>query len=372
MKDNIITAQKKISDLKATKEEISCLSHQCEFLVPSKTYISEDSVSFEFSADGLFSCSDMLKTTKDKYRFLANCADLKNINEEFDFSMQPENIMCDINLVPKILFRDKIEQLTDVKGLFLDRYKALAGYILNPKYSYENYYHGGRDLFQKNRNLSTIVDCNDVEKIKTFFLNQYNQLCELEEKTKVAVSKKKVMFCKIAIPILSLFILGLAVAVSMAYIMQIPLKDTILSADNYYLTGNYVEVQNALLNISVDNLPIAQKFILSRSYIISEGMTQEQKTNILNGITFNTNELVMNYWIYVGRLDFDHAIDAAQKIGDDELLLYAYMKQRAVIQENNTLSGEEKTNKLKELEEKITSMTDVITRDSTNSTAATE
>ena len=85
MKDNIITAQKKISDLKATKEEISCLSHECEFLVPSKTYISEDSVSFEFSADGLFSCSDMLKTTKDKYRFLANCADFKNINKEFDF-----------------------------------------------------------------------------------------------------------------------------------------------------------------------------------------------------------------------------------------------------------------------------------------------
>lgn len=372
MKENIITTQKKISDLKVTKEEIPFLSHQCEFLVPNKTYTSEDRVSFEFQAEGLFRCSDILKTTKDKYRFLANCADLKNLNEEFDFSMHPENIMCDINLIPKILLRDKIGQLTDVKKLFLDRYKALAGCILNSKYSYDSYYQGGNDLFQKNLDLGTIADCDDVEKIKTFFLNQYNHLCKLEEKTKVAVSKKKVIFCKIIIPILVLFMLGLGAAASMAYIVQIPFKDTILSADNYYLAGNYVEVQTVLSNISVDDLPISQKFILSRSYIISEGMTQEQKTNILNGITFNTNELVMNYWIYVGRLDFDNAIDAAQKIGDDELLLYAYMKQRAVIQENNSLSGEEKTNKLKELEEKITSITDAITSQSTNSTVVTE
>jgi len=143
-----------------------------------------------------------------------------------------------------------------------------------------------------------------------------------------------------------------------AYIKTIPLKDTLLTANENYLTGNYVEVQKGLFSIPMEDLSKSEKYILSRSYVASEGMTQKQKANVLNTITTNADIAVLDYWISVGRLDFDNAVDRAQKIGDDQLLIYAYIKHRAVVKEDNTISGEEKTTLLSSLEEKINRITE--------------
>lgn len=355
---------KKNSEVKATKDELVYLSYNHEMLLPCSIVSSDESITFKFETQNIFPFSTILNYDEDKYRLLANCADLYILNNELEFSMNPENLMYDINMRPKVLIRDKKDEYS-ADGDFIKKYKALSAAVLNPKYKYEDYYNGGADLFKKNHDTYKIYECDDVNRIKDYLIEKYKTLCSDKKEKKVLIEKKNLKFMKFAFPILILIILITSSFTALAYIKTIPMKETLLSADDNYLDGNYIEVQEVLSDIAVDDMPESQKYVLARSYIASEGITQEQKTNILNGITTNTDISVLDYWIYIGRLDFDSAIDNAQKIGDDELLLYAYIKQLSGVKEDNTITGEEKASKINELEEKINSISDSLTQTGT-------
>lgn len=355
MNEEKFTIKKKISDLNATAEEIRFLSYNSKMLVPCEFETEDEIVCFKFNIGGLSSVKSGIEDFNEKYRFLANCADLYNLCEEFEFSMKLDNLMYDVNLCPQILIRDKRNEHT--KTDFLKKYKALSAAVLNPKYTYDNYYNGGDDLFKRNPRLNKIKECSNIKDLKNFFLDCYESNREKEKANKVLVNKRSKTAVKAVIPVLAVIAAALGVSALIAYIQMIPFKDAMLRANDNYFSENYIEVQKTLEDISLEELPFSQKYILARSYISSESMTQKQKEIVLEGITMNTDEAVINYWVYVGRLDFDKAIDQAQKIDDKELLLYAYIKQRSALKDDSTISGEEKTAKVNEIEEKIASIT---------------
>lgn len=356
MENNTLKVRKKRSELKAKAKEIVFLSYHRDMLVDCIIEEQEDEIEFSFDVEGLKHCREIGSLGNEKYRFLANCAGLLLLYGELNFTLQPDNLMFDLNLNPAVLVRDKQEGKTEAD--FLHMYKSLCGAIINPKYSYSDYEKGGTDLFGKTAELKEITVIDTIENLRNYLIQKYESLSEIERAEKTFVSKKRYSVLKIMLPVLSVLVFVIGAFALYAYIRIIPYQDTLIKADDAYYAGNYVEVQDKLENITVDQLPLSQKFILSRSYVSSESMTQQQKTTVLNGITMNTDEAVMEYWIYLGRLEFDSAIDQAQKIDDNELLLYAYIKQLTTVKDNTTISGEEKSAKIKELEEKISAMTD--------------
>lgn len=359
MDNNILTIKKKKSELNAKAKEIVFLSYHSNMLADCTIEEQDDEVLFSFNTEGLKSCKQICDIGFEKYRFLANCAELLLPYKELDFTLNPENIMYDLNLTPVVLIRDKQIGKTEID--FLRMYKSLCGTIINPKYSYADYENGGTDLFGKSDRLKKIASCETVADLKAYLTNKYKSLRTTEENKKVNVNKKNYSLLRILIPILSVLVLVAGGFAAFAYFNTIPYQDLLIKADNAYYKGNYVEVQNTLESIDLDKLPLSQKYILSRAFVSSESMTQQQKTTVLNGITMNTDEAVMDYWIYLGRLDFDNAIDIAQKIDDNELLLYAYIKQLTNVKDDTTISGEEKAAKVKDLEEKIAALTDELT-----------
>ena len=62
---------------------------------------------------------------------------------------------------------------------------------------------------------------------------------------------------------------------------------------------------------------------------------------------------MLEYWIYLGRGDTEQAVDIAMRQSDNQLLLYAYMKQKAAVEADKILSGEEKGEQLEALESKM-------------------
>lgn len=355
----LITMKK--SDLNATAEEIKFLSYKNKLLVPCEIRTNDEEVEFNFNIGELINFDCIRCGQDEKYRLLANCSDLFVLSKEFEFSLNPQNLMFDVNLCPKVLLRDKCEDAKS-QELFLQKYKSLIACFLYPKYTYEDYYNGGNDLFKKHTELSFIFECENVNELKLYLLKTYQEHRN-NQNNMIFVSKKKKNVVKLCIPILIVLVIVFGVFTSVAYLKIIPFKEVLLTADEQYLSGSYIEVQETLSNISVDKLPFSQKYILSRSYVSSESMTQEQKEVVLDGLTINTDEAVIDYWIYIGRLDFDNAIDQAQKIGDDELLLYSYIKQRSDLESDNKISGEEKTGKLNQIDEKISSITDDLTNE---------
>ncbi len=70
-------------------------------------------------------------------------------------------------------------------------------------------------------------------------------------------------------------------------------------------------------------------------------------------MTIRENEKKLDYWIYLGRMETEEAENIAMQQSDDQLLLYAYLKEKKKVETDTKLSGAEKTAALTALEEKI-------------------
>ena len=71
------------------------------------------------------------------------------------------------------------------------------------------------------------------------------------------------------------------------------------------------------------------------------------------GLTRLTDPIIFDYWILLGRLHFSEAVDIAQRLGDDELLLFAYLKQEVYVRSDISIPGEERMALLSYLERNI-------------------
>ena len=125
------------------------------------------------------------------------------------------------------------------------------------------------------------------------------------------------------------------------------------AAENAYISADYVSCVDAMQEISVKDMDIYQKYILANSYVRSENLTQQQKENIISNLSLKETPARLEYWIYLGRNDISEAIDIAMQQSDDEMLLYAYMKQKSMIETDSSLSGEEKTQELEKIAQKM-------------------
>jgi len=320
-------------------------------LVPCVLEETEDSVDFVFETKGYEQSETVLKKPKwEHLRFLVNCADLADLDIEYDFSLSLDNLLVDINLMPGVLIRDA--KKPGAKS-FLERYKGLAGSILLPKYKYEDYLNGGRDLYKKNKLLSEITALNTVEEMKDRLLKECKRLIWETNTTKKLVFKRNALISRILIPVLTLLLIGAAFFGGRMLLIDIPFRDSIIAANTAYINGDTLSVQRILRPYSVERLSVETRYFLARSYVSTEALTDIQRENILIGLAPITNPMLFDYWIWLGRLYFDGAVDIAQRVGDDELLLYAYLKQQEFVRIDMSLTGEERVALLGELERNI-------------------
>ena len=339
------------SELTVPKEKRSFLIYPANGLVPCTLEETEDSISLLFETQGLEPSEAILGKPKwEQIRFLVNCASLAALDTEYDFPLSLDNQLIDINLMPGILIRDAKNPANES---FLQRYKALAGSILLPKYKYEDYIRGGKDLYKKNKLLSEIAQLEETEEIQDRLLKEYRRMMWETSTTKKLVPKMNVWLSRIAIPLLAMTLLAAAFFGGRLLLIEIPLRDSIITANTAYINRDPLTVQRTLRPYTIDRLPVETRYFLSRSYVSTEALTDGQREIILLTLAPITNPMLFDYWILLGRLYFEEAIDIAQRLGDDELLLYAFLKQEAFVRSDLSIPGEERVQLLTELERNI-------------------
>jgi len=342
------------SELTIPKEKRALLTYPADGLASCTLEEAEDGIELLFEADGLEPAGTVLqKTIEEKYRFLINAADLYKLSTEYEVSLSPDNLLIDINLRPQVMMRDAKH---DNSAAFIDRYKALIGSVLLPRYKYDDYLSGGRDLYKKQRLLSEISAFDSIADIKEVLVREYKKSLQKIKKTKRLVFKKYIVLCNITIPLLTVMLIAASFFLWTAIFRDIPFKDDVIQANSNFIAGEFVETQRALSNYDISELSFETKYFLSRAYVITEALTDVQKEHILMGITLRTDPVIFDYWILLGRLEFDEAIDIAQRLGDDELLLFAYVKYEVVVRNDTTISGEEKTALLNDISGKISAL----------------
>jgi type VII secretion protein EssB len=285
---------------------------------------------------------------------LMSVEQLKEGLEKYSFSMNPDNLYYDINRQLYVKVRDVY---TDGRSFdeyeFLDNYKALAGFALQKKYSFEDYKNGGKNLLTKNQLLNKIKEAETIQAVRTALHQEYERIEAERREKQMLLDKGKFQGMKAAIILLGLLCTASIIYISYRLIKEDPYKNAVIAADDAYIGQDYVGCIDAMQDVEVTKMQVHQKYILANSYIRSENLTQEQKSNILETISLNEVSVRLDYWIYLGRGDIDEAVDIAMQQSDDELLLYAYMKKKAAIESSSTLTGEEKAQQLTDISSKM-------------------
>ena len=337
------TLQKTVrnSEVAVSKDKREFLTYVKPGLVSCTLETTEDSIKFIFDTIYLTPANTILKKPKwEQLRFLANCAALENLSDEYDFSLSMDNLMIDMNLIPSILIRDakKSENID-----FRERYMALIASVLLPKHKYEDYINGGQSNYKKSKLLTELALLDTTEAMQDRLFEVYQQRIHEIETTQKLVLKKNVFASRIAIPALVILLAAVTFFGTRMWLFDIPFRDSVITANTAYIHGDFLRAQEALRNYDVHELSVDTRFFLSRAYVSTEALTEAQRENRLITLAQRTEPLIFDFWILLGRLRFAEAVDIAQRLGDNELLEFAYIKQEGFVRQDMSLSGEERT-----------------------------
>lgn len=357
----LVIKERKI-DLQAKNAfEISQLEHTSDHFLLCK--IREEIEFFEFTYDVAGQKPISQLPSKDWAARLSALIQLQQIltkESAYQIPMEPDNFYSDEQGVVRVLKRDL--QMTElVEEEQLKAFQALAGTMLQGKYSFDELYSGGIELLKENDRTKSFTEWQNLAEAYEDLLKKQRDFKAVKQKTTKSVKKVPNLIMKIALIIFSIT----TVVVSGLYIYQtfwlIPPEEKALIAERAFIEKDYVQVIEALQDIPVESLAKPEKYVLAVSYIRSQSIdtfSHEAKELILSKIVPNGTEIVMDYWIYLGRLDANSAEEIAMSLSDNQLLLYAYLQEMDNVSHDKELEGTAKAEKLNTLEGKIKGIAD--------------
>lgn len=285
---------------------------------------------------------------------LIGCACLAEAADDYKISLAPENLYYNLHNQVAVMARDVYGRGEAYKEEeFLRQYRSLIGYLLQNRYSYKDYYNGGQELLDKDKFLSKIKKAEDISEIVELLREEYERLIADFAKNKQIINRRQYRRNRILLRITGILLaagIGFG-AYEMLWVN--PYQKAVIEAQHCYLKINYSGVIEAFDGMKTDRLSVYDKYILAYSYVQSENLTEEQTKNILGALSLDMNEKVLDYWICLGRLDVKEAQNIAQQISDNDLLLYAYLKEKDLTESDTSISGEEKTQILESLDSRI-------------------
>ncbi|MBC1560147.1 type VII secretion protein EssB [Listeria booriae] len=351
---NKVKVEIKKAELNATNDiDLLQLQRKDTHLIPCEIENQGEVVIFTYDLEGLEEFKNIkTQSLVHKYQLLMNVADLNKIYERLSVHLSPDNMYFDYNLHPKVKYRDIQEQHDSEEQFFLE-YQALVGYVLQNKNSYDDYVNGGRDLLKKDKQTKPFAEVDNVqslyEALKVGFLKEQQRNAE----QKVFINKKEHRRHKWGFRIfLGLFLVLFLIFGYLAMVIM-PRNTAIASGYENYIRNDYVKVIEAMENVPLSTMNLDSKHILAVSYIKSEPLSEEQKKNILAGVSYISDPRVLDFWIELGKNNLESSIDLAKQLGNEQYLLYAYSKERTVVENNTTLTGQEKEEKLKEIDQSM-------------------
>lgn len=339
------------------------LEHGTVAMLPMTIEEEKETLLLCFDMEGMHSITEVQKMEKlQKLELILQVAELEKDYMRFEFQLSPENLYYDrLNRV-KIKFRDITTGLYEErKEQFLKLYQALIGYIMDGSRPYEDYLSGGKELLKDQKEVVTLLSAETLEEEISLLQTLYENYKKEETILKIKVDKKKYKKMNIYGIVSSILLVFLFGAVVYGYFWRIPRQDKIVAANDAYLQKDYIRVIDSLKDFEIGQMERAQKYILATAYIQGESVdsfSTKDKEVILSKINYQSNEGIFDYWIHLGRMEVKEAENLALQMSDDQLLLYAYLQELSRIEEDQEMSGEEKSSKKQDLMKKVEELAD--------------
>lgn len=311
--------------------------------------------------------SDLVQTSLSKLEKLQLvekiCHLFKQRNQYRVPFLHPKNLCLDGEQL-KVIHYGISDALTPMKIdellLFKD-IKALILHVFHPELPFEQLIQGGIAL--KDKFSETISQFDEMEALDEFIQNELREQKKFIATSQRLVSKTKYLVYR-TVGIVGILLATVSGIFSYYFWRASQKQEAIIAAQSNFIVNNYAATQDELEGYSPESLPKSAQYILAVSSIQLTDLTDEQKESVLNTISVKTDENTLNYWIYTGRGNFKEALNLAQNLGDDQLILLAYTNLYQLTKLDSKMDGAEKQKLLADYTKEIENLQEKLTGDS--------
>lgn len=335
--------------------DLQKLSLQHQMLVPITFEERLEEICFTYDLRGLKSVSELKKEEKSaQYQFLINFGKLTDLWSNYQILLTTENVFYDENYLPYVKFRDLYPhgRCDDVSSFF-NIYKIFIGGILGQKYSIQQLQECGLEVLKKEPSFDEFAQASSCDELSTILRKRKLAYERNQKASKILVSRPQHRIraiISIVAPVLLLITLFGFVYSSQ---IVIPYQEKIIRANEAYNRMDFIAVIDSLESLSTGEMSINTKYILAVSFARGQSLQQEEITRLVSRLSVQSPERELEYWIYLGRLQVDRAQDLAMALNDNQLLIYAYMMELNILENDTTIPGYQKQSRINDLENNI-------------------
>ena len=354
------TYQLAIEDIKGNLSiAISLLqAHHPLFLDLTLTQ-EDDQIILESHQSHLYNWQEMLKLdTENKLRHLINIGQIfKALKEsKYSYDLVPDNLVFDLNASPFLIRKGIVGQVRPYEEMteahFLKSFQAMVVSVLDKKIDYESLMSGKLEFYKGNLFCEKVLSESTVDGILVLLQDYHEEEKRKNQENYTKLANTKISFLKISSVLASVIAIASLLGVLYFLLIAMPRQEMIASLRLSYINKDYSAVVSEMKDVDSKSFSQDDKFILAYSVIMTEPLTEEQRTE-LSKISTQSNADYLRYWILIGQAKIDDAMDIASYLDDPQLLMYAMTKKIDEIQRNPELSSEERTSQLESYKTKL-------------------
>ncbi|MGE6629928.1 type VII secretion protein EssB [Bacillus sp. NPDC077027] len=308
------------------------------------------------------------KDEKSKWLFSYQLVDAvrKHDVKRLHLIVSPENIVFNKGLTPAFLHygvKESIPPYETDSDRLLQEVKAVVLRAVDHEFSFIEYLKYS-DTLKLSETAKELSQAPSFEELSTFIQKRIDAI-EANEKTLLSIPKKK---WKIERYVgLGLMVLLVPALVHTIYTLffAMPKQEDYVEANKYFLNEQYSQVVDTLEKYPAKKMPISLQYQLAISYVQSNSdnlLLANHKKEITETYTLQTDPQYFLFWIHIGQGNSKEALDIARVLGDDRYIFAALVAYRNEIQNDDSLSAEDKQ---KQLEPIIKEITDYETKETT-------
>ena len=356
--DQTLIQKINLADLK-TKEQaiLRLLESKNPLFLPVKLELKQDYLALISPLPVNYQTMAHMKTELDsrKIQVLLNLLQVQMLSKSsLGTILVPQNIILDYNLQPLFIYRglkNYMPTQTLSESTIVEFIKLCAGYLFT-KHNYQELAEGLlQKVAPKNHFLEGLLEMTTYAELKSYLEQQLEDVVK-RERTHYKVIKKRNYIvwqqCAIWFGVISLAAL---IPLGILGLSTIPHDKSYLASDQEFIQNKYDSVIKNLENIKLEDLPQAQKYELAVAYVEGSGFDNTQRDNIMHNLNIRSKTEYLDFWIQIGRGDFEDALNNARNLEDSNLIKYALLKNMDAVRQNKKLKAEDKQAQLTKLNE---------------------
>lgn len=279
--------------------------------------------------------------------------------EKLNFSLKPSNIYVMLDGEVKICERKILPAKSEAQEKrLLNELIALSGYLLE-EIEYQQLLEVDCIQLETSKHLKGILGVKSLEGLCAYLEQLTKAELDALHQERVVVSKTKYknlsnnkLFYRIALLVSIVLIVALC-----GYL--IPLKTTKIKLYEAAQNEDSTTILEIVQDVSINTMSKTEKIVASKAVINDQvELDDEQKSNVISQINSKTKDQILDYWIYIGKGEYDQANNCAIAVSDADMQIYALLLLINQTQNDDELEASERKELIDGYESQIEGLSD--------------